>query len=140
VSATAELTPLEMNPDIRFQWTAALRSGDYPQGTCALYNGNGYCCLGVLCELARKAGVVELTRNEKTGEWFYDGHAQLPPQSVRDWAGLDETREVAIRRFDSDDDVSWPSSDALVSLNDDDLASFAQIADAIDGKQPEGTS
>jgi len=36
------------------EWTGALRSKKYWQGTRALYDSdsNTYCCLGVLCELA----------------------------------------------------------------------------------------
>jgi hypothetical protein len=42
----------------REQWCAALRSGDYPQGQGQLHaEGGGYCCLGVLGELA--GGVID---------------------------------------------------------------------------------
>jgi hypothetical protein len=35
------------------QWIAALRSGDYKQGKCQLYEplSHSFCCLGVLCDL-----------------------------------------------------------------------------------------
>ena len=33
------------------EWIEALRSGDYEQGVEELYDGNGFCCLGVLREL-----------------------------------------------------------------------------------------
>ena len=49
-----------MIPELKAKWVAALRSGDYKQGTEFLKAGsateisNGqheYCCLGVLCEI-----------------------------------------------------------------------------------------
>src|ERR1044071_1366611 len=53
-----------MNDDIKAEWVAALRSGDYVQGNGRLrfYDGRkdqeSYCCLGVLCVLAQAAGVI----------------------------------------------------------------------------------
>jgi len=40
-----------MNKELRDKWVKALRSGDYEQGTQALFNSGAYCCLGVLCEI-----------------------------------------------------------------------------------------
>lgn len=34
------------------KWINALRSGEYKQANGALQNEYGYCCLGVLCEIA----------------------------------------------------------------------------------------
>ena len=49
-----------MNPELKARWIAALRSGDYKQGTEALYSPemDAYCCLGVLAELL-PAGVYK---------------------------------------------------------------------------------
>jgi hypothetical protein len=49
-----------MNETIKAKWIKALESGKYKQGTQVLCNANDntYCCLGVLCDLAAKAGVV----------------------------------------------------------------------------------
>ena len=48
-----------MNPTIKAQWLEALRSGEYKQGREYLRQSNKdtvlYCCLGVLCDLHRKA-------------------------------------------------------------------------------------
>lgn len=134
MSATAELTPLKMNPVIRDQWTAALRSGEYEQAWQALCDGEGYCCLGVLCELARLADVnvpLEYEEDEDeeiSGEWRYDGNAEYLPEPVKVWAGLDDC-----------DPLVWTGRrrrQPLAFLNDTEGWSFAQIADAIDGKQP----
>lgn len=40
-----------MNPEIKAQWIAALRSGSYDQCIGRLTDGTGYCCLGVLREI-----------------------------------------------------------------------------------------
>lgn len=136
MSATAELVPLEMNPAIRDRWTAALRSGEYGQARHALYDGEGYCCLGVLCELARLADVnvpleyeeCEDEDEEVSGEWRYDGHMEYLPELVKEWAGLKDCNPLV---------RTGSGRPALARLNDQLEWSFAQIADAIDGKQPE---
>lgn len=38
-------------------WLEALRSGEYSQGKYRLQSGNEFCCLGVACEVAEKAGI-----------------------------------------------------------------------------------
>lgn len=52
-----------MNPEIKEQWLTALRSGEYKQGTGQLHyrqnNQSEFCCLGVLCDLAKQAGIVQ---------------------------------------------------------------------------------
>lgn len=48
-----------MNPELKAEWVAALRSGEYPQGNGKLNVDGKYCCLGVLCELLVKRGTVE---------------------------------------------------------------------------------
>ncbi len=35
-------------------WTDTLRSGIYNQAPTYLYDGDNYCCLGVLCEITNK--------------------------------------------------------------------------------------
>lgn len=49
--------PKILKPEIKEAWLAALRSGEYKQGTSALKNGGKFCCLGVLCDLHSKAGL-----------------------------------------------------------------------------------
>jgi hypothetical protein len=41
------------------QWLTALRSGAYPQAKNTLFNGTGYCCLGVL----EKCVIGEVSRH-----------------------------------------------------------------------------
>lgn len=81
-----------MNQAIKAQWLAALRSGAYKQTTGMLRKDNGYCCLGVLCDLASKTGI---------GTWSGLGRFEVPyfiaddgrsidllPHAIVAWAGL----------------------------------------------------
>ena len=111
---------LEMNPEIRARWTAALRSGDYKRSSGVLRAANDrFCCLGVLCDLAEKAGVVSGTQAGPFAQWRYDDESAYLPRSIQAWAGLTRQNPQV-------------EDGGLANLNDDGW-SFAQIADAIDG-------
>lgn len=127
---------LDMDPEIRARWTAALRSGDYQQGHSDLRKGDEFCCLGVLCDLAVKAGLpVTVTEPpaviEIPGPWEYDGAEDYLPESVWRWAGLSSYNPVV--RAEGIEGIAGPSQESLALLNDDYGWDFAQIADAIDG-------
>lgn len=132
-----------MKLEIRDRWVAALRSGDYPQTTGALQRTRpatidsdvahpGFCCLGVLCELAVEAGVIKRADDrglELLGQAGYlsadrDGkvypETALLPKEVVEWAGLD-----GIYGFGRN------SGTGLTELNDNGV-SFAAIADIIE--------
>jgi hypothetical protein len=79
-----------MNPEIKARWVAALRSGEYQQTTGNLRTENGFCCLGVLCDLHSKATGIEWAV-DTYGDYFYgdtDPYGVLPP-IVTNWAGLE---------------------------------------------------
>lgn len=107
-------------------WVEALRSGNYQQahGLLCEIDGEGepvgYCCLGVLCDLAAKdcAPVTRRLNKEELRVEFDDSIGYLP-QSVRDWANLN-----------SDD----PTVDGkpLTHWNDSDKLSFSELADLIE--------
>ena len=110
-----------MNPEIKAQWLAALRSGEYRQGKGELEGSGGrFCCLGVLCHLAHKQGVVERTDGPEGQGWYDDEDARLP-YSVRDWSGMT-----------SDIGLIEEGKASLVFLNDLDGRTFDQIADVIE--------
>lgn len=50
---------LKADPAIKQLWLDALESGEYTQTKGKLHTDAGYCCLGVLCDVAVKAGVLE---------------------------------------------------------------------------------
>lgn len=122
-----------MNPNIKAQWLDALRSDEFEQGTGTLTRVNddgtkSHCCLGVLCELAADAGVVQRTVDETQVEQgivgYTDGQngaeVSILPHAVADWAGLDR----------------WGNPDRYIDLNlpglNDSGQSFDYIADVIE--------
>jgi hypothetical protein len=117
-----------MNPAIRDRWVKALTSGDYKQGSGALRRGDEFCCLGVLCDLAVRDGVVSnLGPLGMSGSHFFgntglDSDSNELPQMVRDWAGLDSC----------DPTVARPSRERieLAALNDGGMP-FAELAELI---------
>lgn len=129
-----------MNPEIKQKWVDALRSGQYEQGKMQLRTArNEYCCLGVLCDLAVKDGVLREPFKTNIGTYIY-GNSDEPstgsvlPKSVREWAGLpsigdpETPTDVWTRgpdSFDFDNNVN------LSSLNDAG-ATFEEIAQKIE--------
>jgi|SRR5882672_319468 len=92
-----ELSATSTPEEVRTAWAFALESGEYPQGKLYLNNNDQFCCLGVLCELAVKAGMTErgteiLVRYEdKNG--YGDASTQYAPTGVRMWAGLSSSEQ-----------------------------------------------
>lgn len=89
-----------MDSAIKKLWTDALRGGDYKQTRNMLNRPNvGHCCMGVLCELAVIAGVVESVLEPGDTSTGYRSaptstdddqpaeHDTLPRAVVK-WAGL----------------------------------------------------
>lgn len=128
-----------MNPEVKAKWLAALRSGDYAQAKGSLKDdlyedennpteatSVGYCCLGVLCELARQEGGV-LTSISKSfsGIYNYDGESGLLPFSVQQWSGLNDSSP---EYQNEDGEYIW-----LTDLNDNGKT-FAELADIIEEK------
>lgn len=111
-----------MNQEIKQKWVAALRSGEYQQGTDQLRRDNNFCCLGVLCDLHSK---------ETNNEWevnSYYGKLGFLPGNVMSWAGL---------KYEYGDEVINETGDgfkhrSLSQLNDSLKFSFTQIADIIE--------
>lgn len=75
-----------MNAQIKAEWIAALRSGEYPQDKGMLHGDIGYCCLGVLCDLHAKS-----TGGTWGDDYTYLGEQNGLPIEVQKWAGLDRT-------------------------------------------------
>lgn len=124
-----------MNPAVKAAWVEALRSGEYQQTNGKLRDDKGFCCLGVLCDLAVKEGIgtwdteprisYEITFISSSDPSHWSG-TMLTDEVVR-WAGL----------VDQDPIVPVPAGNGnrmvtLSWLNDDTGATFAEIADAIE--------
>lgn len=119
-----------MNPEIKAQWVAALRSGEYEQGTGRLHRGDTFCCLGVLCDLAIKAGApgVEEFRRPTEIVSTYNGLQLILPGSVREWAGLDSCNPILV------DESGSESEYHPVSIFNDNGTTFNEIADLIEAQ------
>jgi hypothetical protein len=107
-----------MNENIKRKWVKALRSEKYKQWQGQLRDVKGYCCLGVLCDIAPK----------KVGRWCADddkifmssdkdSSIEFPTKAVKKWAGL-----------------TMRQCKQLSHLNDNNRWSFEQIADHIERK------
>lgn len=118
-----------MNPEIKEQWLAALRSGEYEQGKFSLRSAEDkFCCLGVLTDLAVKAGVCEW---EFRGFDPYrsGGHDGQLPYSVQDWAAVSGWGALRIPV-----DYQDSSCFTLLSALNDAGATFLEIADIIEAQ------
>lgn len=90
-----------MKAEIKDRWIEKLESGEFPQAVEQLreedLDGNvtGYCCLGVLCEIAVEDGIIERAGSNNgyvvldiDGDYSHTENALLPP-AVVEWAGLE---------------------------------------------------
>lgn len=134
INPTKDSTPQE----VRDAWVAALRSGDYAQGKGRLHRKidgvtEEFCCLGVLCDLAAKAGLGEWRTSEHDGDgqvqdfvWGEDTDDSVLPGHVVRWAGLRGGSPVV----ETEEGILL----TLTVLNDNQEWDFNRIADAIERK------
>jgi|SRR4051812_9489018 hypothetical protein len=127
----------EPNTAVVTKWVEALESGEYKQTVGALYrtadhegDPAGHCCLGVLCDLAVKDGVIDppvIKFDEDRGMIAtYAETSTFLPEKVMEWVGLDENNPwVDFERWGRE------VSDNLAILNDEEEASFEEIADIL---------
>jgi hypothetical protein len=107
-----------MPADLKQKWLAALRSGEYEQTKRTLFDGTGYCCLGVL----EKCVIGEVSRLHIDGEV-----AGMPSPANERTMGV---------KFEPDQGGVWGLRANgnylyLAHLNDSGT-SFAKIADLIE--------
>lgn len=68
-----------MKKRIMQKWVKALRSGEYKQTTYRLIDDDGFCCLGVLCDIATKEGIITLD--------IWQSGSRLPVEVMK-WADI----------------------------------------------------
>jgi len=87
-----------MNAQVKTQWVDALNSGEYKQTTNQLFDGNKFCCLGVLCDLYSKEHDEEWEYRhsdfENHDRWYFSDQGEVLPDVVMDWAGLNKENPV----------------------------------------------
>lgn len=141
-----------VNKEVIKEWVRALRSGEYKQATDALKTENGYCCLGVLCDIqgcewesAANDFQVDVDYFKVKGEKH---NIEVLPESVSRAVGfklftsgdsystnpsiyLDKPKTIAVYEKYKDggiDDIVW----TLLSELNDSGATFEEIADIIE--------
>ena len=128
-----------MIPELKQKWIEALRSGKYAQSQLALKNADGYCCLGVLCDIAgvgtweepdfRLTLTSEEQEREREAQEFcgYDSEpGEALPTTVLMEDG--ELSEYLLRRWG----ITDRQQRDLIDMNDNQKASFGAIADYIE--------
>lgn len=146
-----------MNAEVKALWLDALRSGEYQQTKGRLRRDNpidpedlddgynaGYCCLGVLCDLAVKAGVTQLHEEKPYADSSYEEERNytvynygaskdhrygsvLPPE-VAQWAGLEGP--------DATNPYVEPPTEEPSAANDWTFSPHATLASENDGGKP----
>jgi hypothetical protein len=77
-----------MNPQIKQKWLNALRSGEYQQTKGFLRKEDGFCCLGILCDLYGKENNVEWNLTNNGHNYKFQESESYLPSSVMEWSGL----------------------------------------------------
>jgi hypothetical protein len=103
-----------MTPEVKSEWLRALRSGDYQQGKATLRGPNGFCCLGVLCDVVNPNAWVP-ANVPQAGMYRWYGERTILPEDFKVAAGVDDDAESE-----------------LVNMNDHEDRNFDEIADWIE--------
>lgn len=116
-----------MDAAIKDAWVEDLRSGKYKQGRKQLHNAQDeFCCLGVLCEIAVKNGVIPEPVLDHDAYRYAQDRTAVLPNEVQEWAGLENSLPFEPVPLPYDEELYMD----LASLNDGGM-SFKQIADVI---------
>ena len=119
-----------MSPKVKALWVKALRSGEYKQANGNLHTDKGFCCLGVLCDLAVKAKIMSdpivhenFSSITNQDVYEYDGDKGYLPLAVQRWAEIHTENP----RIETEPNVYRQ----LAALNDEGVP-FIKIADLIE--------
>lgn len=122
-----------MKEKVKDLWVEALRSGKYEQTTGFLKKGNGYCCLGVLCDVYAKTQKKKGFQKSSSQLYhlknvynFDNKRAGLPDRVIK-WAGINANGKIIISEnseiISQNNTISY-----LMMLNDRDGKTFDEIA------------
>ena len=105
-----------MKKEIADEWVKALPT--YTQGKNFLRKGDKFCCLGVLCDLAVKHGIIAEGQDRYHAGALSYGEEELAgtlPDEVRNWAGM---KDPGGRLEPRADGATRPFRQSLAELND----------------------
>lgn len=116
---------MKMPKELKTKWLEALRSGKYSQGQFSLFDGTGYCCLGVL----------EMVCDGEVEKEYEEGHDREFPLTMPSdkWY-----KEHGIKDFYDDVEEKGYKTDIYLSLMNDGASpqvegkTFPEIADWIE--------
>lgn len=77
-------------------WLTALRSQNYKACYGALHKNDGFCALGVLCDIS---GLAVWQKDLYSNKESYFGQVNYLPKEVREWAGLSEKEYNSMSAF-----------------------------------------
>lgn len=128
-----------MNPQVKAKWIDALRSGEYQQGDEALQNDDGFCCLGVLCDLYSKEKGLdwkvidpEDAPSPTHNRFYFDGESEFLPLSVQEWAELQSNNPEVVEC--DEEFIADPEVTVYISHLNDTGYSFNKLADIIEAQ------
>lgn len=156
-----DLPTQKINPEVKAKWLDALRSGQYTQTTGVLHQAIampdrpvGFCCLGVLCEVAIQEGVNLTPKDDGTGRVMYQSPAPSSsaqstfsnlstlPTVVGQWAGfhdqdggigvLPTEARASVPRIDPATGETYEAEATTLAEFNDSGYDFNQIADLIE--------
>jgi hypothetical protein len=127
-----------MNKELIKRWVEALRSGKYQQGRLSLRNiSNQFCCLGVLCDIAKDELSLDWILKEEWSKYSIDNSYSNIPFSVDKLLNID-TGHLGVITIDTirlSPEYGVPLENrwtTLLELNDFYRLSFNQIADILE--------
>ena len=114
---------IKLPPTIKTKWVAALRSGKYKQDTGRLRTADGFCCLGVLCDITK--GTIWTKNN--AGQYTV-GNYSSTGDGIYEWDVSKKVYKVLEQEKDDENTVQgW-----LADKNDENEWSFKKIASWIE--------
>lgn len=113
-------------------WVDALRSGKYSQTKKRLHDENGFCCLGVFCDLIDPNGWVE-TKDDCNSVFYFNGERSYLSFQVAEKIGINRSGNLikSIKCRNGYFEFN------LANLNDAGCT-FSQIADFLDAGMVDG--
>lgn len=142
------ITPEELGRE----WVHVLKSEGLTQATGALHKladedagidrtKDGFCCLGVVCDLAHKYGIVERVVSYDEVAYGEERNTTTLPREVIDFLGLSQSNphvEVLSQEADPDfaDDYDEDEVDTydLATLNDEHGFDFEKLGELIEAQ------
>lgn len=112
--------------EARKLWVDALRSGEYAQTTGSLRREDGFCCLGIACDVFRTHEADAWWHTTSIGAFVCRGisEAGYTHHVVKDWLGMETSAGV------------YGDGMSRLSADNDNGKTFLEIADIIESNPP----